>query len=160
MSHGEDVRSYQDQYRFSQSQLRGVPGSNLPARNDVVFKVGSLQLCPKVCLESIPEWCMLSRSMAVALCKVQSAPRYVDLERAARALGIPFRRGGSRLSKSLLEKTVKLGMKQRTAVKRSWHDLAADVSEAGGQPLCYKRVAGRSVRRRVTVREMEANLSA
>ena len=103
---------------------------------------------------------MLSRSMAVALCKVQSAPRYVDLERAARALGIPFRSGGSRLRKSLLEKTVKLGMKQRTAVKRSWHDLAADVSEAGGQPLCYKRVAGRSVRRRMTVREMEAYLSA
>ena len=82
------------------------------------------------------------------------------LERASRGLGIRFRRGGSRPSKSFLQTIVKAGMKDRTSVKRSWKELAADVSEAGGQPLYYKRVAGCSVRRRMTVADMEAYLVA
>ena len=122
--------------------------------NELVYAMGSLRLCPKVCLEAIPEWVSLRRCMAVGLVCAHRRPVYGDIARATSELGIVSRRCGRKYTKTELLKAFHKGMKKCTGLKRTWQELADDVSAAGGTPLYYGRVCGRAVRMRMTKPEM------
>ena len=132
------------------------------SRQQLVFMLGSLRLCPKVCLEAIPEWESLRRCMALCLVRAQRRPPYLDVARACQQLGVRTHASGGRkrLQKAALVRLLMSSMKQKCSLKRSYKELATAVREAGGMPVYRDRVKGRSVRRRMSIADMEAFLAA
>lgn len=140
--------------------VRAAHGIVACSRHQLVYSLGSLRLCPKVCLEAIPEWICLRRSMSVCLCRAQRNPRYCDLVAACRELGITSRGSAARISKASLRRAFNVRMKKSSALKRSWHEVAQDVSDAGGSPVYYQKSVGKRRKCRMSIRDMEAFLVA
>ena len=133
---------------------------------DLAAKLGRWRLCPKVVLEGIPEWNVLSKCMAVLLAKLEIAggiDKYQDLKKAAVTMGIPrCAADGSKKTKYALQRALKAKLKTPTGTgitKRTFKELEMDVTAAGGQYLTYKTVAARRVRRRMTRAAMEKFLA-
>ena len=131
------------------------------SRQQLVFLLGSLRLCPKVCLEAIPEWESLRRCMALCMCRAQRRPSYGDVARACKELGLSTHEAGARkrFQKAALLRLLKRSMKKKCCLKRTYKELETAVLEAGGSPVYYDRVQGRFVRRRMSIVGMEAFLA-
>ena len=99
--------------------------------------------------------------MALCLVRAQRRPPYLDVARACQQLGVSTHESGGRkrLQKAALVRLLMSSMKKKCSLKRSYKELATAVREAGGSPVYRDRVKGRSVRRRMSIADMEAFLA-
>ena len=99
--------------------------------------------------------------MALCMCRAHRRPSYGDVARACKQLGLSTHEAGARkrLQKAALLRLLKSSMKKKCFLKRTHKELETAVLEAGGSPVYYDRVQDRSVRRRMSIVDMEAFLA-
>ena len=160
------LETIRKQVGMMMQELRKQHPRRMLSVSDLAHKVGRLRICPKVVLEGIPEWNVLSRCMMAVVAKVKNMQRsasYQDVKQAARSMGITYYNAGGSSKKTrkvlLRQLAQKMKAPQGTGMKkRSFAELEQLVKAAGGQPLWYATVRGRRKRCRMSREAMEAYL--
>ena len=123
---------------------------------ELAFQLGRHRICPKVEMGGIVEWSILARELSVSLSRGQCS--YRDLRLAAEALEVSvYDCSGARKGAAVLRRHVAAARTRAPVVssrRRTFAELQAEVSQAGGTPRPYRR----GVRRRLTRTQLEQYL--